>query len=170
MAGYAQLNQADPPNIPGDLFTPLPYYAGLKERHTANARASAEFISTPHYFSVLKGLARAPHLVPLAGLDDVAARLVSLNNIGAIVMPADCLGGIPALVAQLNGIPLIAVRDNRTILDVTNDKMSMANVTEVGSYLEAAGLVLALRMGISPASVRRPLGSAKEIDVGRSAT
>lgn len=29
MAGYAQLNQADPPNIPGDLFDPLPYYADL---------------------------------------------------------------------------------------------------------------------------------------------
>ncbi|MBC7815453.1 MAG: hypothetical protein IAG10_00980, partial [Planctomycetaceae bacterium] len=29
MAGYAQLNQADPPNISGDLFSPLPYYADL---------------------------------------------------------------------------------------------------------------------------------------------
>ena len=27
MAGYAQLNQADPPNVPGDVFSPLPYYA-----------------------------------------------------------------------------------------------------------------------------------------------
>ncbi|MFM9966474.1 MAG: hypothetical protein ACKV2Q_35300 [Planctomycetaceae bacterium] len=27
MAGYAQLNQADAPNIPGDNFDPLPYYA-----------------------------------------------------------------------------------------------------------------------------------------------
>lgn len=29
MAGYAQLNQADPPNISGDLFDPLPYYADM---------------------------------------------------------------------------------------------------------------------------------------------
>lgn len=29
MAGYAQLNQADPPNVPGDLFAPLPYYADM---------------------------------------------------------------------------------------------------------------------------------------------
>ncbi|TXT29989.1 MAG: hypothetical protein FD138_2356, partial [Planctomycetota bacterium] len=29
MAGYAQLNQADPPNIAGDLFSPLPYYADM---------------------------------------------------------------------------------------------------------------------------------------------
>lgn len=29
MAGYAQLNQADPPNVAGDLFSPLPYYADM---------------------------------------------------------------------------------------------------------------------------------------------
>ncbi len=29
MAGYAQLNQAAPPNVPGDLFDPLPYYADM---------------------------------------------------------------------------------------------------------------------------------------------
>lgn len=29
MAGYAQLNQADPPNVAGDLFAPLPYYADM---------------------------------------------------------------------------------------------------------------------------------------------
>ena len=29
MAGYARLNQADPPNIAGDLFDPLPYYADM---------------------------------------------------------------------------------------------------------------------------------------------
>jgi lipopolysaccharide export system protein LptA len=29
MVGYAQLNQADPPNIPGDLFDPLPFYADM---------------------------------------------------------------------------------------------------------------------------------------------
>lgn len=29
MAGYARLNQADPPNVAGDLFSPLPYYADM---------------------------------------------------------------------------------------------------------------------------------------------
>lgn len=29
MAGYAQLNQANPPSIPGDLFSPLPYYGDM---------------------------------------------------------------------------------------------------------------------------------------------
>ncbi len=30
MGGYAQLNQADPPNVAGDKFSPLPYYADLQ--------------------------------------------------------------------------------------------------------------------------------------------
>jgi hypothetical protein len=136
---------------------PLPYYADIKERSTHNPRASAELISTPHYFCVLKGLARAPRPVPIESLDRVGSPLVSLNNVGAIVVPASCLGGIPALAAQFNGIPLIAVEENRTLLEVTNDRMRMANVIPVGTYLEAAGVILALRSGISLESVRRPL-------------
>ena len=75
-------------------------------------------------------------------------------------MPASCLGGIPALAAEFHGIPLIAVRENTTILDVTNAKMGMRNVVEVETYLEAAGVLLALREGISLESLRRPLRSA----------
>jgi hypothetical protein len=136
---------------------PLPYYQDIKEKETHNPRASAEFISTPHYFCVLKGLAKAPRLVPLSSLDSVSHDLITLNNIGAIICPASCLGGIPALTAEFNDIPLIAVRENHTILKATNDKMGMKNVIEVNSYLEATGVVVALREGISLESLRRPL-------------
>jgi hypothetical protein len=136
---------------------PLPYYKDTKGRGTLNPRASAEFISTPHYFSVLKGLARAPRLTSIDRLDNVAAHLLSLNSVGAIVAPASCLGGIPALAAEFSGIPLIAVEENRTLLAVSNAKMRMRNVITVGTYLEAAGVVLALRQGISLESLRRPI-------------
>jgi hypothetical protein len=144
---------------------PLPYYQEIKEKHPINPRASAEFISTPHYFCVLKGLARAPRLVPISSLDSVAAQMISLNNISAIITPADCLGGIPALVAEFNDIPLIAVKENTTVLNVTNEKMQMGNVIEVSSYLEAAGVVVALREGVSLESLRRPLHGARRIDL-----
>lgn len=142
---------------------PLPYYRDMKPKTTDNPRASAEFISTPHYFCVLKGLAKAPRLVPIAGLDHVPAQLLSVNNIGAVVTPASCLGGIPALAAEFSNIPLIAVRENTTILDITNGKMRMRNVIEVNSYLEAAGVILALREGISLDSLRRPLHGPRQI-------
>ncbi len=142
---------------------PLPYYQDVKERGTHNPRASAEFISTPHYLSVLKGLARAPRLVPLERLDHVAPHLVSLNTIGAIVMPASCLGGIPALAAEFNDIPLIAVEENRTVLAVTQQEMRMRNVIPVRSYLEATGVILALRKGISLESLRRPIACSTRL-------
>ncbi len=144
---------------------PLPYYQDIKERETLNPRASAEFISTPHYLCVLKGLARAPRLVPISTLDNVPAHLISVNNVGAVIAPASCLGGIPALAAEFSGIPLIAVRENETVLGVTNEKMKMANVIEVDSYLEAAGTVVALREGISLESLRRPIRAATRIDL-----
>ena len=50
-----------------------------------------------------------------------------------------------ALAAEYSDIPLVAVDENKTILGITNRKMRMANVIEVGSYLEAAGVILALR-------------------------
>jgi hypothetical protein len=39
----------------------------------------------------------------------------------------------------------------------------MGNVVEVESYLEGAGVILALREGISPESLRRPLCSSFRI-------
>jgi hypothetical protein len=142
---------------------PLPYYKDTKGRGTQNPRASAEFISTPHYLSVLKGLARAPRLVSIDRLDNVASHLLSLNCVGAIVAPASCLGGIPALAAEFSDIPLIAVEENRTLLAVTNAKMRMRNVIAVSSYLEAAGVILALRQGISLESLRRPINCTNSL-------
>lgn len=143
---------------------PLPYYQDVKDRSTTNPRASAEFISTPHYFSVLKGLARAPRLVALDDLDRPPAECLTVNSVGAIVAPATALGGLPALAAELHGIPLIAVRENATILSMTAERLGMRDVIEVGSYLEAAGVVLALRSGLSLESLRRPIVRAEFMD------
>ena len=139
---------------------PLPYYTEVKERGTHNPRASAEFISTPHYLCVLKGLAKAPRLVRIDRLDNVAPHLVTLNSVGAVVMPASCLRGIAAFAAEYSDIPLIAVAENQTLLSVTNDEMQMRNVIHVKSYLEAAGVILALKQGLSLESLRRPIGRA----------
>ncbi len=146
---------------------PLPYYQQVKDRTTANPRASAEFISTPHYFSVLKGLARAPQLVSINDLDGAPHDCWTVNSLGAIVVPATALGGVPALAAEFHGIPLIAVRENSTILSMTAESLGMKDVIEVESYLEAAGVVLALRSGISLESLRRPLVRAELMEAHR---
>jgi hypothetical protein len=58
------------------------------------------------------------------------------------------------------GIPLITV-DNPCLLEVTAEALALertgAMVLGAAGYAEAAGLVLALREGIAPAALRRPL-------------
>ena len=142
---------------------PLPYYQDVKPRTRENPRVAAELISTPHYFSVLKGLARAPRIVPTASPAEAPDGVLTLDNVAAVVAPASCLGGVPALAAEFSAIPLIAVRENATVLDVSNESMRMANVIEVESYLEAAGVLTALRAGIALESLRRPIRGPREL-------
>ena len=141
----------------------MPYYQEQRSGCEIDPRAAAELISTPHYFSVLKGLSRAPQ--PRRLLPEEAPRPdeVHLDDIDAVVLPASALGGVPALAAELSGIPILAVAENETILDVTADKMRLGNVVLLRSYAEAAGTLLALRQGISLESLTRPLGGAREL-------
>jgi hypothetical protein len=134
----------------------------LKSKAADDPRGAAELISTPHYYSVLKGLARAPRIVELPS---DSSGLITVDNVAAVVVPASCLGGLPAMAAELSAIPVIAVRENRTILDVTNDHMHFDNVVAVDSYLEAAGVLLALREGIALHSLRRPIGGARRVQL-----
>ena len=81
--------------------------------------------------------------------------------------PADSLGGIPAIYAHKHGIPIVAVRENRTILSVSGQKLGF-NVIEVDNYVEAAGVLLAVKNGIHLESVRRPLPTLRH-GLGRGA-
>ena len=70
------------------------------------------------------------------------------------------------LYAQSYNIPIIAVRENKTILDVTRDKLNLKNVYEVHNYLEAAGMIQALRKGISIDTLHRPLETLRMVESG----
>jgi hypothetical protein len=48
---------------------------------------------------------------------------------------------------------------------MNNDKMQLRNVIEVNSYLEAAGVVVALREGISLESLRRPITTSQRVEL-----
>lgn len=54
------------------------------------------------------------------------------------------------------GVPLIAVAANPCLLQVDGAALGLEVLT-ASSYAEAAGLVLALREGLDPAALRRPL-------------
>jgi len=59
------------------------------------------------------------------------------------------------LACAERGVPVIAVH-NPCVLEVNAEALGL-EVLQARSYSEAAGLVLALREGIAPAALQRPL-------------
>lgn len=120
-----------------------------------DTRGAGEFASVSGLACVLIGLRQAPQM-SISNRSRIRDA-VNINNLTAVVAPASALGGIPMLYAEKYRIPVIAVKNNNTILDVTQNRLKMKNVIEVNNYPEAAGILQALRNGISISSIYRPM-------------
>ena len=122
-----------------------------------DSRMAAEIISMTFLQSVLKGLQRAPRIITgeaaLARSDVLTA-----EDVDCVVIPEGCLG-LPTLAALHQGISVIAVRENRNLMrnDLTELPWRPGQFYIAENYWEAAGIVAALKAGIDPGSVRRPL-------------
>jgi hypothetical protein len=122
-----------------------------------DARSAGEFVSTSGLACVLVGLRRAPQLSPRP--ECPTSTIICNDDVIAVVAPATALGAVPVLSATQRGTPVIAVKSNTTILEVTAGALGLHGVIEVEDYLAAAGVLLALRSGVSIESVRRPLAT-----------
>jgi hypothetical protein len=78
-----------------------------------------------------------------------------------VVAPAAALGGEAVLACAERGVPVIAVQ-NPCLLQVSAVALGL-EVLPAASYAEAAGLVLALREGIDPVALQRPLPALAEL-------
>lgn len=124
-------------------------------------RMAAEDISTTYFMCVLKGLQRAPRVVeggmPRPGV-------LTASDLSCLVVPDGCIG-LPTLAALEQGIPVIAVRENENIM--RNDLAALpwlpGQFHSVANYWEAVGVLSAMKSGIDPASVRRPLAKTGEV-------
>ncbi len=69
--------------------------------------------------------------------------------------------GLPTLAALEQGIPVIAVRENRNRMrnDLGELGFGDGKLFVVENYLEAVGVMTALRAGVALSSVRRPLAN-----------
>lgn len=101
---------------------------------------AAEAVSNCYVHCILKGLHKAPRI----------GRGLSVDDIDVMVSPYGCWGR-PHYACVEAGIPIIAVKENTC---VSNKSMQ---AIEVENYLEAAGLLMAMKAGISRESIRRPL-------------
>ena len=122
-------------------------------------RMAAEVISVAFLQCVLRGLQRSPAIATVAPVYDGST--IQSSNISCLVIPDGCIG-LPTLAALRNGIPVVAVRGNTN--QMRNDLDSLPwdpnQFMRVENYLEAAGVVAALKAGIAPWSTLRPLEPA----------
>ncbi len=132
-------------------------------------RMAAEVISLTFLQSVLKGLHTAPRIVTLPAETAVLSPAggetqrgghdtLTSRDVSCLVIPDGCIG-LPTLAALEQGIPVIAVRENRNLMknDLSQLPWAADQLHIVDNYWEATGVMAALKEGMSPASVRRPL-------------
>jgi hypothetical protein len=120
-------------------------------------RKAAEVISSTYLFCVLKGLNRAPQVVTkVNGVYDPS--MVQAEDVSVLVIPDGCVG-LPTLAAVEQGIPVIAVRNNTNLMrnDLRDLPFRDGQLMYAENYYEAAGLLAAMRNGVSPSTLARPM-------------
>jgi len=154
-----------------------PGLAPLSVDYDLDPRTSGEEIGYTFLQSVLVGLSRAPDLIPKSVLNNYEKSVLQLTpllsneNLGAVVVPQGALGGEAVLSCIEKSIPLIIV-SNQGVLNVSSSKMRLDylssakdnNILYADNYLEAAGLITALRYGINVKSLRRPIDNVEELN------
>ncbi len=120
-------------------------------------RKAAEVISTTYLFCVLKGLNRAPQVVVRpTGVYDPS--ILSAEDVSALVIPDGCVG-VPTLAAVEQGIPVVAVKSNTNLMK--NDLKALpfreGQLHYAANYYEAAGILAAMKAGVAPAAIARPM-------------
>ena len=120
-------------------------------------RMAAEVISLAFLQCVLRGLQRSPAVV---ALDHQVGVGLDCGDISCLVIPDGCVG-LPTLAALFSGIPVVAVRGNSNLMrnELESLPWQSGRFISVDNYLEAAGVVAALRAGLEPWSTMRPLES-----------
>ncbi|NET10354.1 MAG: DUF3326 domain-containing protein, partial [Symploca sp. SIO2B6] len=130
-------------------------------------RDGAELISSAYVCSPLNGLINSPRPVRFETPVAAGETRLSVENISAVVMPETTVGNIPFLAALDQNVPVILVKDNTTMYDITPEALQIETrnrqIYRVNSYMEASGLLLALRNGITPESTTRPMPQIQPI-------
>lgn len=114
-------------------------------------RKAPESASVTYLHCILKGLHKSPKIVS----NDKG---LSIEDISCLIIPDGCIG-LPVLAAIEHGIPVIAVTENKNRMrnnlyefPFKSDKLFIVN-----NYLEAVGIMHAIKAGIDYKVVRRPI-------------
>lgn len=114
-------------------------------------RKAPETSSVTYLHCILKGLHKSPKLVPFD-------KGLNVEDISCLIIPDGCVG-LPTLAAIEHEIPVIAVRENKNRMQNNLEEypFKQGKLFIVDNYLEAVGVMNAIKSGISVDAVRRPL-------------
>ncbi|HEY9615247.1 MAG TPA: DUF3326 domain-containing protein [Microcoleaceae cyanobacterium] len=125
-------------------LSPLPLDSSV------SPRSAAEELGYTFLPCVLVGLSRAPQLIATRSgsqMGDVWA-----DQIDAMILPETACGGSAVLSLSQSSTRIITVAENTTTLEVTAEQLNIP-VQRVRSYLEAIGVLVCDRAGISPSAL-----------------
>jgi len=140
-----------------------PMYESVEQMNSeagiVDPRKAADCVSVSYLHCIIKGLSKAPGIVTdtdLFGREGV----MSVEDISCLIVPEGCLS-LPVIAALHQGIAVIEVCDpnNTNLMKNSLDSLPWreGKYFQASSYLEAAGITVALREGLDIASCRRPL-------------
>lgn len=123
-------------------------------------RSAAEEIGYTFLSCVLAGLSKAPQFVTQGTAERDTDRErkhtqlpITADRVDAVVIPATACGGSAILsLSGRSAVQIIAVGDNKTQMQASPEKLRI-KALQVNSYLEAIGVLVALRAGISPVAL-----------------
>ncbi|CCQ57451.1 hypothetical protein CWATWH0005_4203 [Crocosphaera watsonii WH 0005] len=128
----------------------------LEVDESISPRAAAEELGYTFLPCVLVGLSRAPQFVSQPQTNSIWA-----DEVDAVVIPHTACGGSAILSFSGGNTRIITVKDNTTALNVTPEYLGMETIT-VNSYLEALGVLVAHKAGISIDPLRPTMSSLSQ--------
>jgi len=143
----------------------------MEDRNTMNEvlgivhpAKAAEAISFTFLHCILKGLHKSPQIITNSQLFNNSS-IISAKDISCIVMPDGCLG-LPTLAALEQDITVIAVKENRNMMrnDLAQLSFRKNRLFIVENYLEAVGVLAAIKAGVAIDTIKRPLEFTKVIE------
>ncbi|MBD1877624.1 MULTISPECIES: DUF3326 domain-containing protein [unclassified Coleofasciculus] len=125
-------------------------------------RSAAEELGYTFLPCVLVGLSRAPQFIRKPHSGTTLPGDVWADRVDAVVVPATACGGSAILSLSQTRSQIIAVEENKTQMQVPPEQVGI-KALRVNSYLEALGVLVAHRAGISPGAISPTLSSLVRI-------
>ncbi|MCM0588891.1 MAG: DUF3326 domain-containing protein [Gloeotrichia echinulata DEX184] len=130
-----------------------PALASVPPDPNLSPRSAAEELGYTFLPSVLVGLSRAPQFIIEKGLSPYLQEHIWADQVDVAIAPATACGSSALLTLSQKRCQIITVEENKTQINVPAQALGIQAI-QVNSYLEAVGVLVALKTGINPLTLR----------------